>query len=191
MRTIVLTNALPTMAAAHIEPGLFICEIWLVKMCDTTRYYVGHDSVICVTWLIHMCDMSHSYVWRALFVCVLHIYVCFIYVWEHVLVVNADLTAAQVGHDSFICVTWFIHMYDMFHSYMWCALFVCVLHIYVCFIYGWEHVLVVNAVADSDRRAGRTWLIHMCDMTYSYVWHVSFIYVMCLICLCFTYLCVF
>jgi len=51
-----------------------------------------------------------------------------------------------VWHDSFICVTWLIHMCDMTHSYVWHDSFICV-----------------------------TWLIHMCDMNHSFVWHDSFI----------------
>ena len=55
------------------------------------------------------------------------------------------MTHSFVWHDSFICVTWLIHMCDMTHSYVWHDSFICV-----------------------------TWLIHMCDMTHSYVWHDSF-----------------
>ena len=59
-----------------------------------------------------------------------------------------DMTNSYVWHDSFICVTWLIHMCDMPHSYVWHDSSICV-----------------------------TWLIHTCDMTHSYVWHYSCIYV--------------
>ena len=47
----------------------------LVGMCDMTRWYVWHDSLICMTWrtdvfdmtnlwLIEICDMTHGYVWH-------------------------------------------------------------------------------------------------------------------------------
>ena len=53
-----------------------ICATWVIDTCDTTRWYVWHeslmcdmthwyvwhDSLICVTWLIHMCDTSHPIV---------------------------------------------------------------------------------------------------------------------------------
>ena len=58
-------------------------------------------------------------------------------------------------HDSFICVTWPIHMCDMTHSYVWHDLFICVI-----------------------------WLNHMCDMTHSYLWHDSFICAIWLIYMC-------
>jgi len=45
-------------------------------------------------------------------------------------------------HDSFICMTWPIHTCDMTYSYAWHDPFICV-----------------------------TWPIHMRDMTHSYVWH--------------------
>jgi len=37
-----------------------------------------------------------------------------------------DMTHAYVWHDTFICVTWFIHTCDMTHSYMWHDSFTCV-----------------------------------------------------------------
>jgi len=66
-----------------------------------------------------------------------------------------DITHSYVWHDSFVCVTWLIHMCDMTHSYVWHDSFMCV-----------------------------TWLIHMCAMTHSCVWHDSFICVTRLIHLC-------
>jgi len=54
------------------------------------------------------------------------------------------MTHSYIWHDSFICVTWLIHICDMTHSYVQQDLFVCV-----------------------------TWLIHIFDMTHSYVWHDS------------------
>jgi len=40
----------------------FMCVTWPVPMWDTTRSYVWCDSFICVTWFIHMRGTSHSYV---------------------------------------------------------------------------------------------------------------------------------
>jgi len=36
------------------------------------------------------------------------------------------MTHSYVWHDSFICVTWLIHMCDMTHSYVWHDSFICV-----------------------------------------------------------------
>jgi len=55
------------------------------------------------------------------------------------------MTHSYVWHDSFICVTWLIHVCDMTHPYVWHDSFICV-----------------------------TWLIYMCDLTHLYVWHDSF-----------------
>ena len=66
-----------------------------------------------------------------------------------------DVTHSSVWRDSFICVTWLIHMCDVTHSYVW-----------------------------RDSFLGVTWLIHMCDMTHSYVWHDSFLCVTWLIHMC-------
>jgi len=60
-----------------------------------------------------------------------------------------------VCHDSFICVTWFIHTCDMAHLHVCRDSFTCV-----------------------------PWLIHKCDMIHSYVWHGSVTCVPCLIHVC-------
>jgi len=56
--------------------------------------------------------------------------------------------------QSFTCVTWLIYT-CVTRLHVWHDAFICEWHdLFVCM----------------------TWLIHMCDMTHSYVWHVSFIY---------------
>ena len=74
----------------------------------------------------------------------------------------------HVWHDSFICVTWLIHMCAMTHSYMSHNSFICVTWlIHMCDMthsYVWHDSFICVP-----------WLIHMCDMTHSYVWHDSFI----------------
>ena len=56
---------------------------YLVHMCDMTCSCVWHDS--CVTWLVHVFAMTH-------------LWVCY------------DMTHSYVWRDSFIRVTWLIHM---------------------------------------------------------------------------------
>ena len=63
--------------------------------------------------------------------------------------VGSNGCSSWYGNDSFICVTWLIHMCDMTHSYVWhdssngCSS-----------LYGNDSFICV------------TWLIHMCDMTH-------------------------
>ena len=124
-----------------------------IRMCDMTRSYVWRDSFIHVPCLIQGYDMDHLYGWHS---CVRHdsfIRDSFICVtW---LIHMCHVTYSYVWHDSFICVTWLIHMCDMTHSYVWHDSSTCV-----------------------------TWLIHMCDMTHPHVWHDSFICVTWLIHMC-------
>jgi len=112
----------------------------------------GRDYFLC-TWLIshslRMCIYICIYIW---YTCV---HVC-IYKYVHL----DDFTClvnlrSIVCNDSFICVTWLIHMCDMTHSYVCHDSFMCV-----------------------------QWLIHMCAMTHSYVCHDSFICVTWLIHMC-------
>ena len=66
-----------------------------------------------------------------------------------------DMTPLYVWHDSFICVTWLVHLCDMTHSSVR------------------RNVTHSNMWHDSFRCV--TWLLYMCDMTRSYVWHDLFI----------------
>jgi len=60
-----------------------------------------------------------------------------------------------VWHDSFICVTWLIHMYDIFTAQ--------------------HHMSAMTPpYLSHDSFICVTWLIHMCAMTHSYVCHDSF-----------------
>jgi len=69
----------------------------------------------------------------------------------------------NVWHDSFIYVTWLIHMCDITHEY------------------GCRD----SSIRDTDWQLECvTWLIHICDMTDSCVWHYSFICLTWLIQMC-------
>jgi len=101
-----------------------------------------------------------------------------------------------VWHDSFICVTWLIHMCDMTHSYVWHDSFICVtwlIHISdMTHPYGWHDSFICATWPIADHQAnGRVasryiwhdsfismaWLMHMRGVTRLHVWHDSFIYV--------------
>ena len=159
----------------------------LIHMWDMTHSYVRHDSFICETWLIHMCDMisficetwSYSYVRYDSFICETwsHSYVRYdlIHMW--------DLTAVWYSHVlTFICSRLIVFIYcihilsfdkahatscfEVTHSYVWHDSFICV---------TW---LVHNVWHDSF--IGETRLIHMWDMTHSHARHDS--------CICETWL---
>ena len=72
-----------------------------------------------------------------------------------------DMPYSCVWHASFICTTWLIHMRDMSHSYIWYGSFICVGMPHSCMWY--------------DSFVCVTCLIHMRDMTHSNTWHDSFI----------------
>ena len=122
-------------------PWRITCVTWLIR--DMNYSYVWHD--LCVAWLNCSCDMTC--VWhdslplpplqcstenlgakvgkcRGLCVCVcVYTYVC----------VCACVCVPYTWHNSFICETWLIRMWDMTHSYMGYGSCIC-----------------------------ETWLIHMC-----------------------------
>ena len=80
-------------------------------------------------------------------------------------------------HDSFICVTWVIHMCDMTHSHAWQVSFMCVTRLMYTCDRKYSHVWRFSFFCVTRR-------ILICDMTYAYVWHDSFICVTWLIHMC-------
>ena len=129
--------------------------IWLFYTCDATPSYVWHDSFICVTWLVRMCDVTPSHVWHVSFIsateyqqdvshgcCMPFSYVC------HVLF---------IPYDSFIFVTWLLHTCNMTPSYVWHGS-----------LYVWHDWFISAAECRRD-------VSHGCCMPFAYVWHVFFI----------------
>ena len=102
--------------------------------------------------------------------------------WHHQITHHPHISTLQgrqlsyVWHDSFMCVTWFIHMCDITHSYMWYDSSKVPNRLEVPDL-GPIVVIIVSLICV-------TWLIFMCDMTHSYVWHNSFICVTWLILMC-------
>ena len=105
----------------------------------------GTDSrCTCATWLVQMWGMTHSDVRHDEFIGgTWHIY-------------TRDMTYWFVGHDSLICGTWLVQIWDMtqcmLDSCVWYDSFICGRFICGTFICG-------------------TRLIHIWDMTHSYVGH--------------------
>jgi len=120
---------------AHLQLPQKVCVTWLLHTCDMSHSYVTrahgsfvkrkktvgmcdmtHSNVtrahwsfvkkkkvyVCVTWLIHTCDMSHSHVTRA-----------------HGSFVKKTKNCRYVWHDSFIRVTWLIHMWLGLMGHLW------------------------------------------------------------------------
>jgi len=96
----------------------------------------------------------------------------------------------EACHDSFICMTWLVHMCDMKHSYVrhdsficvpWlvflcvtCLICVCyVTHSYVMYqgFLTWHiHKCdMTRSCVSHDSSICVTWLIHMCHVTHSYI----------------------
>jgi len=172
--------------------------------CNMTHSYVWCDSFICVMWLIHMCDVAHSNVWQDSIVYVTWL----IAVWTQCLCRPLGLLKWQsVWHDLFVCMTWLICISDMIHSHVWHKLiavraqrlgrilnllkgqpqwhesFPCVAwRIYRCDMTYHVYNMTRWSVGAMFWLSVRpTWLIHMCDVTHSYVWHDPFLFLTCLV----------
>jgi len=78
------------------------------------------------------------------------------------------MTPSYVWHDTFMCVTWLIHICDMTHSYLWHDSFICVTwRIHVWHDSSETYPLWQKPTHDPWYLNSRvTWLIHVCDMTH-------------------------
>jgi len=179
-------------APQHVQYYSLICFTWLSHICDMTHSCAWHDSSMCVTWLIHMCD-SRTHL-RPI-VCNSHIcpllstnsvpWSCMPWLvctsaWAILLTHMFHMTHPYSWHDSYRCVTWFIHVCDMTHAHI-CAL-LCVMRTFADY---YPQILCLDpACHDSfapqhvqcDSFMCVTGITHKCDMTHSHAWHDSFVH---------------
>jgi len=166
-------------------------------MRGVTHSYVWLDPFVYVTWLVHVYDVTRQlskYLYDLR--CVPRDGYLFV-TWLIRMYAESHIYA---WCDSFICVTWLIHIHDMTRLcatwlthvcdvtrdshltviYLWHVSFVC--HGSCICVMGLIHMCDgTDSYVWWDSFICVTWLIHMCDMTHSYVWHDSFICVMWLI----------
>jgi len=153
-----------------MSSAIFKCVTWLIYMLYALR----------INWKVSFANKAFTN--RVLFAPVdsLQILPRTSYLWHDSFICvtwrihMCDMTHSYVWHDAFICVTWRIHTCDMTHSYVWHDAFICVTwRIHMC---DMTHSCVWWKNVQGD--------ILVCDMTYSYVWHDSFICVTWLIHMC-------
>jgi len=151
----------PCMTRSCVWHDSFMRVTWLVHMCDLTHSYVWYDSFICVPWLVYMCDMSRSHVWHDSFVYVtwLAALACALHKSHGMLRCVCDMTHLFVCHDSFTFVTWLVYMCDM-TSFVW---------------RDSQHMRERAANLMACSRVYVKWLMCVCAMTHSRVWHDSII----------------
>jgi len=84
-----------------VRACLCVCVRACFCVCTCVRGNSNHVWSVCVvwrihicrTWLIRMCHVTHPHVWQDS-------------------LMMYDMKHSYVGHDSFICVPWIIHMCD-------------------------------------------------------------------------------
>jgi len=152
-----------------------ICVTWLIDMCDVTRWYVWRDSLIYVTWLVHILEEEGA-IPKTTIHCI---------PW---LMTMCDMFDSYVWHDSFICVSWLVHLCDMTRLYSvgggnhqeTTNIACCAFHVThmnesfhtnesVLRLIHWSHIRMTHLYVWHDSCTCVTWLMHMCDMTHSYV----------------------
>jgi len=177
----------------------FICVTWLVHLCAMTHSYVCHDSFMWFDELIfhhsfmcsyerriHMCAMTHSYVCHDSFMCSYH------HMKETTSTWRSHGMSTWRSHGTHMKESW--HTYDArepsvrSHGTHMCSYhdsFMCSSN-HQDSTSSYEHMKEWWNMSSSNHSTfiRVTWLIHMCDMTHSYVCHDSFICVTWLIHMC-------
>jgi len=116
-----------------------------------------------VTWLIYICHVTHFYPQQAdlrmptlILTYAMPPSIC-------------DMTPSYMRHDSFMYMTWLIHVCDMTPLYMSRDSFS---HTASGFAHAYSDLDLQWESHDSFMCV--TWLIHVCDMTHLYLWRHSF-----------------
>jgi len=80
--------------------------------------------------------------------------------------VSCESRVENLNHNSFVCVTWLMHICDMTYSYAWSET------LYGQGVRVMSHAWVMTrSCAGDDLFACVTWLLHTHVMTNSYAWH--------------------
>jgi hypothetical protein len=152
-----------------------IMELTFEKFHQVAHFVARHAAILCMsnmnqlkraTWLIYATWRNYACVWHDAFIP--------IHVWHD----SVTWCHTSYSYDSFLCVTWLIHMWDM--TRFICDWVVCgTWLIHTCDMTQLHNVThtthMTHSYAWHDSFICATWLIHMCDRTHSFVWHDSFI----------------
>ena len=172
----------------HMRQELLAYVTGFIYMCDRTRLHVLR-CISCSHWLYAtwlptsatnsnvcdmthwpMCDMTHSYVSRWISrrkgsLWQIRVHICGSDGFTHVALLHMCVT--WLIHT---CVTWLIHVHVtwLIHACVTWLIHACV---------TWLIHTCVGVSRVEKAPYGRDtceWLIHICDMTHSHVWHDSF-----------------
>jgi len=98
--------------------------------------------------------------------------------WTRMSIACGVLKSRFTSLTSNACVTWLIHMCDMTHSHVWIVSFMCEISLIQFSCGKCVNLTVPPSPLEPVWHYSFmcvTRLIHMCDMTPSFVWHDSFI----------------
>jgi len=151
-----------------------VCFVWDIPqqyVWDVTHSRVRHDLIICETWLIHTRDVTHAYTTTRhdMVVQSLDVIGAVCLVWN-----VTDFI--YMRRDSFTCVTWLNHLWNMTCSYT--RRDSCIYDYTTRWSIGWRRWMSLTRCVWYEMwliYLYEMWLIHMWDMTYVYMRHDSFI----------------
>jgi len=177
--------------------GALLIHLWYwplrLKYCRWAIFSV--DSSICVLWLIYMCEMTHSYAEHYSFTCDIRgdRYICvgqcfFSHPYVRYDSFMCEITDSYAEHHSFTCDTRgdrYIWIVAVCCNVLQCSAVCCSALQYTCgasLIHMWcsRWPLHLNsrrwAIFLINSSTCVKWLIHMCEITHSYVGDPSFAY---------------
>ena len=133
----------------YIYLYLYICVTWLIHMCDMSHFYVWHicDAAMAKSsWCV--CNTTHSHIWRDSSICTTHLWCS-----------DGKEFVTRHRRIEFVMCVW----HDSF-TWVWRDSLICVTHLQRS-----DGRFVMCEWHDSHTCV--TWLLHLRDVTLSYVWH--------------------
>jgi len=118
--------------------------------------YVWYHACICIFICIYVRTYLIYYIWLCIFMC--------IYVHTYLI------------YYGIMCV--YVYAYVHMYIRIWYFIYVCVFSYVYMYIRIWYIIYVRVYIYKNIMSMRVIWLIHMCDMTQSHVWHDSFIHVL-------------
>ena len=172
-----------------------ISHVYVVRGCKKDRGVRSMSAVQSKSLCVAQWSAVPLNIWKCVAVCchVRRTVICcateFLKTWAHCYIYYTHPAHDPVGHDSFICVTWFIHVCDMTHNSYLCVTWLihvcdmthtCVWHeLTVTFITHTHCIADIWEISQMSAIVSSVYVSHIADIyswhyrCVSYVWEIS------------------
>ena len=158
----------------------FTTVLWLISTCVVTYSHMWHDSFIGATWLFRMCDMTHSQMWHDSSTRLpWHIDMCKM---THCHVLQQGCLLSHMCYNPHMSYNPLTHVLQASHVLPQGCLLSLITHAHL--MQKHAHVRLDSCTCATCEGVLRlcphmwgltceAWLLHLCDITHSHLWHVD------------------